>query len=155
MSKSIEKVLRNKLDPHDHLPQVRLRPTESVYVSDYQNFQIYTDLNLLGSVELHRWSEQSGRPVIRAEALIVSHSSTEMEIRYAAHLGILAMSTQENRTFISAEHGLSLEDKTTWAWLTEAGLAVTQRPFIARPELNLGKPIYDGMAYAPPVTLRG
>ena len=155
MSKTIERALRHQTDPQGILPRLRLREMKSVCASDYQNFKIVEELSTVGTVMLHRWVEPSGRPVSRVENLSIAASIDPMSGRYAATLAILAMTSQEGSTLVSDQHGSSNEDVATWYWLIGEGLAVVDTAFTPRPNLFQGSAIYDGFAYAPPVTLRG
>lgn len=155
MSKTIERELRMQADPYDLLPHVRLLPKQRELESAYQLYDVKRELTPVGKIQLSRWNARGGRPIMKIESWRLTTEREPSAESHAAMLAILAMSAEEGRMLVSDDNGSSQLEMATWCWLTGSGLAVIEVPFKTRLELNEGEPVFDGVAYAQPVTSRG
>ena len=153
MKKSVNALLRERIDPDRILPFVSLVTDHGENIAGLTGYRALANSRNIGTVLLRRAKPEVGRATLQIEELRVARNGDPAVARNAIELAILTRSNIESRVLISDAHGVTFEETAMWYRLAGSHIATIVQPFMPRTQLMQGEAVYDGQAFAPPLAL--
>lgn len=151
MFKSVNALLRERLDPNRTLPYVQLITDQGERVRGLTCYRAFAQHRNIGELLVRREKPEVGKGTLSIEGVRMRPFPDSGTFRKALELALITRSSTDNRVLVSGRHGVSAEESAMWHRLSEVGLATIVEPFTPRAEPIHGEAIFDGIAFALPM----